>query len=200
MRYQSSVISEDNHELTRRAADSLATRPMLAALPIAVKSEGDSVTVSGNVPTCYEAMLVHRAIEQTPGVRGVVDNLEYPRPDESLPNPLLAKGRPQDVGPFLAYHVRRVVGGLAHIDAVLVTADLVDVRGSLRSGKDKNDVEKAIRTIPVLLGFRVKMTFDPDLSERTRDNQRRTNAATISKMLKESVARQFQRRGSKGDK
>src|SRR5208337_1811718 len=100
------VIPGDAEPLTHRVVKTLERRPGLATTTIAVESHGDSVTITGRVPSCYEAMLIHRAVEQTPGVREVVDHLEYEPPDETHPNPLIEKARPEDLEPYLIFHIR----------------------------------------------------------------------------------------------
>jgi hypothetical protein len=124
---------------------------------VAVRSSDDStVTLSGRVPTAYEAMIVYRAAQQTPGVRDVIDRLEFTVPDEDHPNPLVEKGRPEDLEPFLASQIRRHVGDLAHIDRIQAQGDMIDIRGTLGEGQDRERLLAILRSIPVLRGFRVE--------------------------------------------
>ena len=122
-------------EASRRSPG--ATSP-LAGLPIAVQSRGDVVTLTGKVPSVYEAMLAYRTVEQTPGVRDLVDQLQFQVPDENHPNPLRQKGRPEDLEPYLTSQIRRHVGDLAHVDRVRVRGDVVEVRGTLLDAHDQN--------------------------------------------------------------
>ena len=62
---------------------SIERRPQSAELPVKVRSQSGTVTLSGTVPTTYEAMLVYRATQQTPGVSDIVDRLEFTVPDEN---------------------------------------------------------------------------------------------------------------------
>ena len=55
--------------------------------------------LTGQVPSAYEAMIAYRAAQQTPGVREVVDRLEFVVPDEDHPNPLVQKGGPKTSSP-----------------------------------------------------------------------------------------------------
>ena len=82
------ALARDTQSLTRRVTAALVKRPALSGLPIGVQSRPGVVTVSGKVPSAYEAMLVYRTVEQTPGVRDVLDRLEFQLPDENHPNPL----------------------------------------------------------------------------------------------------------------
>ena len=159
------VIPGDTEPLTRRVAETLKKRPRLATATIAVESHGDSVTITGWVPSCYEAMLIHRAVEQTPGVREVVDLLEFEPPDESHPNPLIEKGRPEDLEPYLTFHIRHHVGALAHIDPAQVEADMVQIRGTLLNVEDKVRVETILRSIPILRGFHLRQMLTPLLAQ-----------------------------------
>ncbi len=159
------VIPGDTEPLTRRVVETLKKRPGLATTTIAVESHGDSVTITGRVPSCYEAMLIHRAVEQKPGVREVVDLLEFEPPDESYPNPLIEKGRPEDLEPYLTFHIRRHVGAMAHIDPVHVEADMVQIRGTLLNVEDKVRVETILRSIPILRGFHLRQMLTPLLAQ-----------------------------------
>ena len=159
------VIPGDTEPLTRRVAETLKKRPRLATATIAVESHGDSVTITGRVPSCYEAMLIHRAVEEMPGVREVVDHLEFEPTDETHPNPLVEKGRPEDLEPCLTFNIRRHVGALAHIDAVLVEADLVQIRGTLLNVEDKVRAETILRSIPILRDFHLRLILTPVLAQ-----------------------------------
>ncbi len=146
--------------LTRRVIESLKRRPALSTQPIQVRSSGDGVMLSGKVPSAYEAMLAYRAAQQTPGVRDVVDRLEFPIPDEDHPNPLTRKGRPEDIEPYVLAQMTRHLGDLAHIDSVRARGDHLEIRGTLLDAADKDRVLAILRSIPVLHGF----TLDPALT------------------------------------
>ena len=132
---------------------------MAAELPVKVRSSGGIVTLAGRVPTAYEAMIAYRAAEQTPGVRDIVDRLEFVVPDEDHPNPLLQKGRPEDLEPYLASQIRRHVGDLAHIDRIHARGDVLELRGSLVDPRDQDRLLAILRSIPVLYGFRLEPKF-----------------------------------------
>ncbi|MBV8486770.1 MAG: BON domain-containing protein, partial [Planctomycetaceae bacterium] len=125
------AMARDGRKLTRRVAESLSRCAPLAALPISVQSRGDTVSLSGKVPSAYEAMLAYRAVEQTPGVRDIADRLQFQLPDEDHPNPLRCKGRPEDIEAYLLSQTRRHLGDLAHVDQLRVRGDLVEIRGTL---------------------------------------------------------------------
>jgi len=149
----------DSQSLTRRVVDSLHRRPLAAELPVKVRSSGGIVTLAGRVPSAYEAMIAYRAAEQTPGVRDVVDRLEFVVPDEDHPNPLLQKGRPEDLEPYLASQIRRHVGDLAHIDRIRARGEVIELRGSLLDARDRDRLLAILRSIPVLQGFRLEPEF-----------------------------------------
>ena len=121
-----------------------------------VRSSEGTVTLTGRVPSAYEAMIVYRTAQQTPGVRDVVDRLEFSVPDEDHPNPLLQKGRPEDLEPYLASHIRRHVGDLAHIDRVDAHGNVIGIQGTLGVGQDQDRLLAILRSIPVLNGFRLE--------------------------------------------
>ena len=129
------AMARDPQPLTRRIAEALSRRPTLKDLPIAVQTRDGVTTLSGKVPSAYEAMMAYRTVEQTPGVRDVVDQLEFQVPDENHPNPLKQKGRPEDIEAYLSAQIRRHLGDLAHVERVRVRGDIVEVRGSLAAGR-----------------------------------------------------------------
>jgi osmotically-inducible protein OsmY len=152
----------DADPLTDRVVKALARRPAVKESPITARTNDDVVTLSGKVPSAYEAMLAYRTVEQVPGVHGVIDQLEFPMPDENHPNPLKGKADPDDLEPYLTYQVRRHVGDLAHIDRVRVHGDVVEVHGSLRSDDDKERIAATLRSIPLLRDFRIEPNFHVD--------------------------------------
>ncbi len=157
-----SVTALDNQRLSRRVVDSLRKRPALAGQPIKVRSTGDTVMLTGQIPSAYEDMIAYRAAQQTPGVRDVVDRLEFLVPDENHPNPLIQKGRPEDIEPYLTAQMARHIGDLAHIDIVKAQGDHLEIRGSLLDAADRDRVLAILRSIPVLHGFRLEPTLSTD--------------------------------------
>jgi hypothetical protein len=139
--------------------DALRRRPNLAAQPIQVRTTGDAILLSGKVPSAYEAMLAFRTAQQTPGVHDVVDRLEFLVPDEDHPNPLVNKGRPQDIEPYLNAQMSRHLGELAHIDSVRARGNHLEIRGTLLNAADKDRVLAILRSIPVLHGFELDTTL-----------------------------------------
>jgi hypothetical protein len=128
-------------------------------LPISVQSRGDTVILSGKVPSAYEAMLAYRAVEQTPGVRVIADLLQFQLPDENHPNPLRQKGRPEDIEAYLLSQVRRHLGDLARVDQLRVHGDLVEIRGALARRNDRNRVAAILRSMPLLRDFRLESSM-----------------------------------------
>ena len=156
------AMARDGQRLTRRVAEALARRALLAGLPISVQSRGDVVTLAGKVPSAYEAMLAYRTVEQTPGVREIADQLQFQVPDENHPNPLRQKGRPEDLEPYLTSQIRRHVGELAHVDRVRVRGDILEIQGTLPSGEDPNRLQAILRSMPLLRDFRLEPAFHPE--------------------------------------
>ena len=146
-------------DLSRRLEEAVRRRPALESQPIRILTRDGVATLSGRVPTIYEAMLAFRAAQQTPGVREVVDRLEFVVPDLEGDNPLLRKGRPEDVEPYLEAQIRRQVGDLAHVDRVRVAGDRLEVLGTLGRVDDRNRVEAILRSMPALRGFRLEPEF-----------------------------------------
>jgi osmotically-inducible protein OsmY len=152
----------DASDLTERVVAALKRRPIAAGLPLGVRSADNFVTVSGQVPSAYEAMIVYRTVQQTPGVREIIDRLDFDVPDDDHPNPLLRKGRPDDLEPYLAAQIRRHLGDLAHLDRVHARGDMLELYGTLSRSDDQDRLLAILRSIPLLQGFRLKPTFSTD--------------------------------------
>ena len=152
----SGPVGLDKEGLTRRVVSALSRRAPGGDLPVKVRSADGTVTLTGKVPSAFEAMIVYRAAQQTPGVREIVDRLEFAVPDEDHPNPLLQRGRPEDLEPYLASQIRRHVGDLAHIDRIQASGDVIEIRGTLAEGQNRDRLLAILRSIPVLHGFRLE--------------------------------------------
>jgi hypothetical protein len=145
----------DTDPVGQRATKAIASRAGLANQTIKVKVRDGIASLTGKVPTVYEAMLAYRAVQRTPGVREIEDRLEFVLPDGSGPNPLADKGRPDDVEPYLEAQIRRQVGDLAHVDRVRVQGDSLDLKGTLEREDDRPRFDAILRSMPILRGFRV---------------------------------------------
>lgn len=153
------AVSVDAGKLTPRLTDAFARRPAIADLPIKVSVQDGVASLSGRVPTVYEAMLAFRVVQQTPGIDQVVDRLEFTVPDGETKNPLLTKGRPEDVEPYILAQLRRQLGDLVHVDQVRLRADTLDIRGTLARSEDRPRLEAILRSMSVLRGFRLVPEF-----------------------------------------
>ena len=142
--------------MTDRATRALEDRAATLGPAVKVKAREGVAYLSGKVASVYEAMLAYRTVQQLPGIRSVDDRLEFPVPDGSPgSNPLLDRGRPDDVEPYLEAQLRRQVGNLAHIDRVRLQADTLDVRGILSREEDRDRFDAILRSMPILRGFQV---------------------------------------------
>lgn len=148
--------------LVTKVEEAIGRRPALNGLKIQVRVNGGVVTLSGNVPTVYEAMLVYRAAQQTPGVQEVEDRLTFAMPEEGRASPLALKGRPEDIEPYLLAHVRRQLGDAAHVDQVDARGDTLEVLGTVGRADDVPRIEATLRSIPLLRGFRLQPKFLQD--------------------------------------
>jgi len=153
------AVALDSEPLSRRVVGAIEQSPEAGDLAVKVRSNDGVVTLSGQVPTAFEAMIVYRTTQKTPGVRDIVDRLEFVVPDEDHTNPLLRKGRPEDIEPYLASQIRRHVAELARLDRVQVQGDVIELRGTLLRAEDQNRVLAILRSIPVLQGFQLDPVF-----------------------------------------
>lgn len=155
-------IVVDQTDLSQRIARSMEKRPALVGQPIRASVREGIAYLSGRVPTAYEAMLAYRAAQQTPGVREVIDHLEFVVPDAETKNPLLEKGRPEDVEPYLEAQLKRQLGDVAHVDRVHVQGDRFEVQGTVSRPEDVPRVEAIVHSMPLLRGFRTEIRFQPE--------------------------------------
>jgi osmotically-inducible protein OsmY len=156
------AIPVDGADLAARLRGALARRPALKDLGVRTSVRDGIATVAGRVPTVLEAMQAFRAAQQTPGVRAVDDRLEFKVPEEGERNPLIERGRPEDVEPYLQGQVSRQLGDQAHVDRVRVRGDLLEVKGTVAVPADRPRVEAILRSMPLLRGFRVEPDFVSD--------------------------------------
>jgi osmotically-inducible protein OsmY len=141
-----------------RVDRAIRDRPELAGAGIKVSVRDGVAYLSGKVPTILEAMLAFRAVQQTPGVRSLVDSLEFQVPDGTARNPLL-RANPEDVEPYLEAQIRRQVGDTAHLDRVRLQGDTLQVNGTLERSDDRPRVEAILRSMPVLRGLKIQPEF-----------------------------------------
>lgn len=162
-RVEHAAVEADRDPLARRVVAVIARRPALTDVAkVRASSRDGVVTLTGQAPSAYEAMLAFRAAQQTPGVRDVIDKIEYPLPDVDRPNPLRTKGRPEDAEPYLLSQIRRQIGDLAHVDQVRLRGDTLEVSGTVSQADDTPRVEATLRSIPLLRGFRLEARFVAD--------------------------------------
>ena len=139
----------------QRATRAVASRSGLANSAIKVKVRDGVATITGRLPSVYEAMLAYRAVQRTPGVREIDDRLEFVVPDGNGPNPLADLGRPEDVEPYLEAQIRRQVGDLAHVDRGPGPGRYARPQGTLEREDDRTRFDAILRSMPILRGFRV---------------------------------------------
>src|SRR5437764_2032310 len=101
-------------------------------------------------------MLAFRVVDQIPGIRSVVDQMEFVVPDGERQNPLIKLRRPEDVESYLTAQIRRQVGDLAHVDRVRLLGDTLEIWGSLAHEEDRPRLDAILRSIAVLRGFRLE--------------------------------------------
>jgi len=142
-----------------RVDRAIQARPELAGQAVKVSVKDGIASLSGSVPTVYEAMLAFRTVQQSPGVKEVVDSLQFVVPDGTAPNPLLSRARPEDVEPYLEAQIRRQVADAAHLDRVRLEGADLRVSGTLDHTDDRPRVEAILRSMPVLRGFRITPEF-----------------------------------------
>ncbi len=148
--------------LEARLTENVRRSPALSGVPVRIHESNGTAVVEGRAPSVLEAMLTFRTVQQTPGVREVVDRLQFPVPEPGRPNPLIEQGRPDDVEPYLEAQLRRQLGDEAHVDRVRVHGNVLEIRGTVASATAQPRMEAILRTLPILRGYRVDATFVPE--------------------------------------
>lgn len=152
-------IRTDDDMANVRLGRSLGRFPDLEGLEFQAKAKDGTVSLGGDLPSAYEAMLAYRAAQITQGVRTVVDRLRFPPPPINGPNPLLERGKPEDIGPYLAAQIQRQVGNNLKLDRAQVEGKRLQLVGTLASANVRERVEATLRTMPLLRGFEVESNF-----------------------------------------
>lgn len=154
----------DDSLLTSLVIRKLSKYPDLAKLPIRVETRDGTATLSGRVPTVFEAMEAFRAAERTPGIDQVDDRLAFKVPEENRANPLLKRGagREEDVEAYLGAQIRRQIGPLAHLDRVRLIDGRLEIRGTLAEPKARPRVEAILRSMAILRGIAVDARWRAD--------------------------------------
>ncbi len=152
-------VRQTDDSIERRLAANLSRRASAEGSSVKSSVRDGVAYLSGKVPTALEAMSAFRTAQQTIGVREVSDRLEFSVPDGQKENPLITKGRPEDVEPYLEAQIRRQVGDRAHIDRVRVNGDHLTIHGTIVRDTDKPRVVAILRSMPLLRGFTIEATL-----------------------------------------
>ncbi|MDB5353349.1 MAG: putative periplasmic or secreted lipoprotein [Planctomycetota bacterium] len=152
----------DDAAVSRRLATNLERRPLLAGTAVQSSVRDGVAYLSGKVPSALEAMIAFRAAQQTVGVHDIDDRLAFTVPDGQSQNPLIARGRPEDVEPYLEAQVRRQLGDKAHLDRVRVTGDRIEIKGTVVNPADRARIEAILRSMPLLRGYTLDATLVPE--------------------------------------
>ncbi len=148
-----------DNTLSGRVQAAIHKRPGLEDSTLKVEDRNGSISLSGHLPNVYQAMLAYRAAQQTPGVKSVSDSLVFDVPRLGEPNPLIQKGSPDDVEPYLKAQIQRQVGDTVHIDRVSAQGTDLEVQGTLSSANDQARVEAVLRSMPILRGYHIQPVF-----------------------------------------
>jgi hypothetical protein len=105
-------------------------------------------------------MLAYRAVATTPGVVRIIDRLRFPVPPEAGPNPLIERGRPEDVSPYLAAQIERQLDPRTRVDRLRLNGpDVLDLRLQPPTQALRQQAEAVLPTIPALRGYLVRLDF-----------------------------------------
>ena len=156
------AVSEPAKTRADRIRRAIAKRGELSDARVEVSEQDGVATIAGTAPSAYEAMLIYRLVQTTPGVRTVIDRLIFPAPADDAPNPLVLKGRPEEVEAYLLDRIGRELGDMAHVGRVRLLGDHLSVSGRLVDSVDKKRVAATIRSMPLLKGIQVDPAFIAD--------------------------------------
>ncbi len=150
-------IGVDDLTLEAGVSSALSRSPDLADLPIVTSIGNGVVTIRGHAPSAFEAMLAFRAVQSVPGVRRIVDQIDFPVPSPEDINPLLERGRSEYVEAYLAWHLAENLGEQVHIESVVLRDELLVLRGSISAESDRRRVMAILHSMPLLRGFQIEV-------------------------------------------
>jgi hypothetical protein len=156
--HDATLRDQEETDLAARVGRVMGRRPELDGARFRTVVERGVVTLDGPVPSAYEAMLAIQAARTTPGVRKVVDRLDFPLPqaDDGRDNPLLNRALTDQLEPYLEFQIGRQCDDLLALERVRVEGRVVRVLGAVRSPEDRVRVLAILRSMPLLRGFEVK--------------------------------------------
>jgi len=156
--HDANLRDQEETDLAARVGRVMGRRPELDGARFRTVVERGVVTLDGPVPSAYEAMLAIQAARTTPGVRKVVDRLDFPLPqaDDGRDNPLLNRALTDQLEPYLEFQIGRQCDDLLALERVRVEGRVVRVLGAVRSPEDRVRVLAILRSMPLLRGFEVK--------------------------------------------
>ena len=145
--------------LEARVSRAIRAIPSLAESGLRLTVRQGEVTLQGQVPSVVEAMLAYRAAQKIPGVRSIVDRLEFPVPSERENNPLVTHPAPREVLAYLDAQIRRQLGDSAYLDHLEREGRQLRLAVVAAQGAQRQRAEAVLRSMPLLRGFEVETTF-----------------------------------------
>lgn len=145
--------------LEARVSRAIRAIPALADHPVNLTARQGEVTLQGKLPSVIEAMLAYRAVQKIPGVRSIVDRLEFPVPAQRENNPLVSHPAQREVLGYLDAQIRRQLGDSAYLDHLDREGRRLTLSVLAAEGPERQRAEAVLRSMPLLRGFEVETSF-----------------------------------------
>jgi osmotically-inducible protein OsmY len=141
-------------ELQRDVLDELKWEPSINAARIGVSVKDGIVTLSGHVDSYWERFMAERAAKRVRGVKAIVNELEVVLPG-------ISRRSDEDIAAVVVKALQSHVGVPEDKIKVAVSQGWVKLEGEVEWGYQKDDAERAVRSLSGVTGVSNLITVKP---------------------------------------
>jgi osmotically-inducible protein OsmY len=141
-------------ELQRDVLDELKWEPSINAARIGVSVKDGTVTLSGHVDSYWERFMAERAAKRVRGVKAIVNELEVVLPG-------ISRRSDEDIAAVVVKALQSHVGVPEDKIKVTVSKGWVKLEGEVEWGYQKDDAERAVRSLSGVTGVSNLITVKP---------------------------------------
>jgi len=141
-------------ELQRDVLDELKWEPSINAAHIGVSVKDGIVTLSGHVDSYWERFMAERAAKRVRGVKAIVNELEVVLPG-------ISRRSDEDIAAVVVKALQSHVGVPEDKIKVTVSKGWVKLEGEVEWGYQKDDAERAVRSLSGVTGVSNLITVKP---------------------------------------
>jgi osmotically-inducible protein OsmY len=141
-------------ELQRDVLDELKWEPSINASRIGVSVKDGIVTLSGHMDSYWERFMAERAAKRVRGVKAIVNELEVVLPG-------ISRRSDEDIAAVVVKALQSHVGVPEDKIKVTVSKGWVKLEGEVEWGYQKDDAERAVRSLSGVTGVSNLITVKP---------------------------------------